>query len=453
MTRSTASRRARNSASLTIGARRRPASRPSRRRCFLASSRVEPLTERTSLLAEPVVPVLASGLPFGSRTCTTVSGGSSELERQDRPRPNPGGACGAAAGHCCPSSRPRRRLTAGFAVAVAAVVRRGGFRRGRVGRGLRPVPGGAPGVLAAASAGGRSLAFALPGAAGRGRGGLLRGSLSWASGALSAVSAAASCSPFRPRPRPYRRLRRLPAPLPSSSSPPSPLPAGRGRRRGPRLPAAPAQGGRGGTDPAAPPAAGTPLRGWNTAAGTAGVSSRRPVRRLFSSDSLSYSSLSSIRAISSQAPGRAVPRRSASRRLPRCPPPHGTRCQRKPRRSRAGDPERARSPCGLGSAGALSLSSRDGAPVRPCRPHDAPLPASRARGPWASRVVMGGDDGTMPSCPRSAVITSSAARQAPYVKQPFEEWHNPRYLLRLRARLRSSRPRPRGRQAAGRPCP
>ena len=44
MTRSTASRRARNSASLTIGARRRPASRPSRRRCFLASSRVEPET-------------------------------------------------------------------------------------------------------------------------------------------------------------------------------------------------------------------------------------------------------------------------------------------------------------------------------------------------------------------------------------------------------------------------
>ena len=42
MTRSTASRRARNSASLTIGARRRPASRPSRRRCFFASSRVEP---------------------------------------------------------------------------------------------------------------------------------------------------------------------------------------------------------------------------------------------------------------------------------------------------------------------------------------------------------------------------------------------------------------------------
>ena len=43
MTRSTLSRRARNSASVMI-VRRRPASRPSRRRCFLASRRVEPLT-------------------------------------------------------------------------------------------------------------------------------------------------------------------------------------------------------------------------------------------------------------------------------------------------------------------------------------------------------------------------------------------------------------------------
>src|SRR6476660_1532390 len=66
MDRSTDSRRARNSDSVTIGGRRRPVSRPSRRRCFLASSLVEPLTERTS------------SLPFGSRTCTTVSGGSSE---------------------------------------------------------------------------------------------------------------------------------------------------------------------------------------------------------------------------------------------------------------------------------------------------------------------------------------------------------------------------------------
>ena len=41
MTRSTASRRARNSDSVMIGGRRRPDSRPSRRRCRLASSLVE----------------------------------------------------------------------------------------------------------------------------------------------------------------------------------------------------------------------------------------------------------------------------------------------------------------------------------------------------------------------------------------------------------------------------
>src|SRR5690242_7037214 len=64
--RSTDSRRARNSASLTIGARRRPASRPSRRRCFLASRRVEPLTE-----------VISSSAERPSRTLTTVLSGSS----------------------------------------------------------------------------------------------------------------------------------------------------------------------------------------------------------------------------------------------------------------------------------------------------------------------------------------------------------------------------------------
>ena len=48
MTRSTASRRARNSDSVMIGGRRRPESRPSRRRCRLASSRVEPRTGWTS---------------------------------------------------------------------------------------------------------------------------------------------------------------------------------------------------------------------------------------------------------------------------------------------------------------------------------------------------------------------------------------------------------------------
>ena len=66
MTRSTASRRARNSASLTIGARRRPASRPSRRRCFLASSRVEPCRL-----------VISSSALRGLRTRVTVFSGSS----------------------------------------------------------------------------------------------------------------------------------------------------------------------------------------------------------------------------------------------------------------------------------------------------------------------------------------------------------------------------------------
>src|SRR5690625_5238134 len=74
MTRLTDSRRARNSASETIGARRRLASRPSRRRCFLASRRVEPVTE-----------LISSSSERGSRTLTTVFCGSSSLV----PAPSP----------------------------------------------------------------------------------------------------------------------------------------------------------------------------------------------------------------------------------------------------------------------------------------------------------------------------------------------------------------------------
>ena len=70
ITRSTDSRRARNSASVRICARRRPASRPSRRRWRLASSRVEPRTPCTPS------PSSASRGSRGSRTCTTVFGGS-----------------------------------------------------------------------------------------------------------------------------------------------------------------------------------------------------------------------------------------------------------------------------------------------------------------------------------------------------------------------------------------
>src|SRR6266700_2073307 len=69
MTRSTASRRARNSDSLMMGGRRLPVSRPSRRRWRLASSRVEPLTARTSS---------ASAVVRDSRMWTTVSAGSTD---------------------------------------------------------------------------------------------------------------------------------------------------------------------------------------------------------------------------------------------------------------------------------------------------------------------------------------------------------------------------------------
>jgi hypothetical protein len=59
---------ARNSASLSTGVRRRPASRPSRRRCRLASMRVDPSMPTTSVLAAR-----------GSRTRSTVSVGRREL--------------------------------------------------------------------------------------------------------------------------------------------------------------------------------------------------------------------------------------------------------------------------------------------------------------------------------------------------------------------------------------
>ena len=51
-----------NSASLTIGARRRPASRPSRRRCFFASRQVEPETAVISASAERRLPHPGDGV-------------------------------------------------------------------------------------------------------------------------------------------------------------------------------------------------------------------------------------------------------------------------------------------------------------------------------------------------------------------------------------------------------
>src|SRR5215831_2018258 len=69
MTRSTASRRARNSDSVMTGGLRRPESRPSLRRWRLASSRVDP---RTTCTSSP-----ESSAERPGRTCTTVFGGSS----------------------------------------------------------------------------------------------------------------------------------------------------------------------------------------------------------------------------------------------------------------------------------------------------------------------------------------------------------------------------------------
>ena len=100
ITRSTASRRARNSASVRIGARRRPESRLSRRRWRLASSRVEPLTPRTPSSSA------APALDRPSRMCTTVFGGSSSAASAAS-RHRRTGAAGGGAGRW-PTGRPRR---------------------------------------------------------------------------------------------------------------------------------------------------------------------------------------------------------------------------------------------------------------------------------------------------------------------------------------------------------
>ena len=101
MVRSTASRRARNSASVRMGARRRPESRPSRRRWRLASRRVDPRTPRT-----PSPLSSSASRARLSRTWTTVSGGSSS----DRP----------AASSPLSAARRRRRRRRGDAVDVPA---------------------------------------------------------------------------------------------------------------------------------------------------------------------------------------------------------------------------------------------------------------------------------------------------------------------------------------------
>ena len=118
MIRSTLSRRARNSASVMSG-RRRPASRPSRRRCFLASSRVDPRTPDAS--APPPD-------RRGSRTRTTVFGGSSGAGSVTA-------AAGAAAATAAATARRAVRGVVLVALVLGLVVGPGLGVAGR-GRGL-----------------------------------------------------------------------------------------------------------------------------------------------------------------------------------------------------------------------------------------------------------------------------------------------------------------------------
>jgi hypothetical protein len=312
MVRSTDSRRARNSDSVTIGGRRRPVSLPSRRRCFFASSLVEPFTDRTS------------SLPFGSRTCTTVSGGSSGASESEP---------------AVPSAEPRRRLR----------LRLRALAEPDSSSSPSAVPPSSDAPLAAASsapADGSTASLAAPPRRLRVREAGLRPSgcpapfpgpfpassgepwatsAAWFSGWSSTASAVASWSPFLDLPRLGLRRRRRPEAEPSSSSPrtpgppePAKLPAA---SASPCVPALVSDGPEGEDPDAGSACTGSGLAvggwnttggGWNTAAGTLGFSSlasRPPAASPL--ESLSYSSLSSIRAISSQAPGRAVSQRSA----------------------------------------------------------------------------------------------------------------------------------------------
>ena len=122
MTRSTASRRARNSASLRIGGRRRPASRPSRRRCRLASRRVDP---RDALDLVGVLPLVGrpSRPAAGARGRRCSAGRRPRWPRRRRSRRHHR-SCGA--GDACGDGwlrRPgcRRRLVIGVVVVRVVV--------------------------------------------------------------------------------------------------------------------------------------------------------------------------------------------------------------------------------------------------------------------------------------------------------------------------------------------
>ncbi len=151
-----------------MGGLRRPDSRPSRRRCRLASSRVEPLIDLTS-------PAASSVAVRGVRTCTTVFGGSSEDGRSVSP------------------PDPLRRLR---------------LRR-RAGVSAPPSASSSPPWLPA-SAESRPAPTASPAP----------------SSSSKAAPSGPSSAPPRPLawPRPPRRLRR-PAGPPPSASPSGPLPA------------------------------------------------------------------------------------------------------------------------------------------------------------------------------------------------------------------------------------
>ena len=111
---------------MTTGGRRRPDSRPSRRRCFFASSRVDPLMARTS----------SAGL-CGSRTCTTVSGGSS------------GELTSVSAAAAAPLAPPPAagRAAIGATVAVVVLTRLAVAASVGTGRVARRLLGGAVGVV------------------------------------------------------------------------------------------------------------------------------------------------------------------------------------------------------------------------------------------------------------------------------------------------------------------
>src|SRR5580693_7329200 len=445
MVRSTDSRRARNSDSVMIGGRRRPVSRPSRRRCFLASSRVEPLTDRTSSWV--AVPAWPAG-PFGSRTWTTVSGGSSAL------RSDP----------AAPSDEPRRRLRRRRRPAAVSPSRRSAESASSSGP---PSSAGSADPSAPCWPAGSWTALDRRvrvrvdrdrGVSGWSWAASASGwgpSASWAAG----VSPASAASSVRVRLRLGLRLRRRAAPVPSSSAPPSPAasplaggastlvggPAGRVDSVGrvDTLGGAAAGSGRiaGGWN--------TTGGGWNTAAGTLGAGALSspaarppPALSLFS---LSYSSLSSIRAISSQAPGRAGPRHAVQGRRTAAPP-HAARehivnigaggaalrAALASRGTRAGPAAlslisclkiHVMAPLHLSNA-PITRSSRPGGPANPA-------PAGWL---WAARTGRG----------RAARGARSARHRAVqrelYAEQPFEEWHNLVHLSRRRARRREARP-------------